>query len=486
MLVGRELINILKDIKSVRGNQNVIIEDVQYDSRKVRKNSLFVAITGFKDDGHKYLNDAIEKGSSAVVVEKEVDVKNNDILYILVENSRKALSTISDYFYKSPSKKMKIVGVTGTNGKTTTTYLVKSILEHSGLSAGVIGTLGIYINGELFPSERTTPESLELHKTFYEMQRRGINFVSMEVSSHSLKLSRVDDVAFEVGVFTNLTQDHLDFHADFEDYYCSKRKLFDLSKKAAINIDDLHGKRLIKEIKIPYVSYAIENNADIKAEDVNISEDGVSYNIIYNGQKIKVNYQVPGKFSVYNSLAAISAALLLGIDLKTSVEAIGKVKGVPGRFEPIKEGQDFSVIVDYAHTPDGLENVLNTIKTFAKGRIITVFGAGGDRDRAKRPKMGKIVSELSDYFIITSDNPRSEDPEKIIEDIEEGVIKTKPYEKIVDRRQAIKKAIEMAEKNDVVLIAGKGHENYQIIKDRVIPFDDREVAREFLKMRGDK
>ncbi|KYO66676.1 UDP-N-acetylmuramoyl-L-alanyl-D-glutamate--2,6-diaminopimelate ligase [Thermovenabulum gondwanense] len=486
MIKGHELIEILKEVKKVSGNINVTIEDIQYDSRKIKKNSLFVAITGFKDDGHKYINDAIINGACAVISEREVEIKQEEILYIVVENSRKALSTVSDYFYESPSKNMKIVGVTGTNGKTTTTYLIKEIFQNAGLNAGVIGTLGIFVNGVLFPSERTTPESLELHKTFYEMRKNGIEYVSMEVSSHSLKLSRVDDISFEVGVFTNLTQDHLDFHPDFEDYYLSKRKLFSLSKKAAINADDFHGNRLMNEIKIPSISYAIENDADVKANNVKISEDGVSYDLIYRGEKININYQVPGKFSVYNSLAAISAALLLGIDLNTSAKAISKVKGVPGRFEPIKEGQNFSVIVDYAHTPDGLENVLNTIKSFAKGRIITVFGAGGDRDKTKRPKMGKIVSELSDYFIITSDNPRTEDPVKIIEDIEAGVDPAKSYEKIVDRREAIKKAIEIAQKDDVILIAGKGHENYQIIKDRIIPFDDREVAREFLKARGEK
>ncbi|MDN5332261.1 MAG: UDP-N-acetylmuramoyl-L-alanyl-D-glutamate--2,6-diaminopimelate ligase [Tepidanaerobacteraceae bacterium] len=473
----------LSEIIEVRGPKDIDIKNIAYDSRKAEKGSLFVAIQGFKLDGHDFIKEALEKGATAVIGEKEVDLPDG-VLYARVKNSRKALSEASSTFFGRPAEKLKIIGVTGTNGKTTTTYLIKAILDEAGFPTGVVGTVGIRIKDRLLPSERTTPESLELNRIFAEMLAEGVRYVSMEVSSHSLKLHRVDDVSFEVGVFTNLTQDHLDFHESFEDYYSSKKKLFYLSRKAVVNADDSSGRRLCEELDIPLLTYAIEAKADVKAEDVTIDSSGVTFNVCFDGERKKIVYRVPGKFSVYNSLAAISACLFLGIDLDTMARALEKVRGVPGRFEPVDEGQNFTVIVDYAHTPDGLENVLNTIKSFVKGKIITVFGAGGDRDRAKRPLMGKVVSEYSDYFIITSDNPRSEDPEAIISDIEKGLNENSKYEKIVDRRTAIKKAIEMASEGDVVLIAGKGHENYQIIKDKVIPFDDREVAREFLKEKG--
>lgn len=482
---ANQLINSLTEILDVKGSDDVEIKSIAYDSRKVETGSLFVAIQGFKLDGHDYISEAVAKGATAVIGEKDVDLPEN-ILYIKVKNSRKALSEASSLFFGKPAEKLKVVGVTGTNGKTTTTYLIKAILDEAGYSTGVVGTIGVRIKDRLLPSERTTPESLELNHIFSEMLKEGVEYVSMEVSSHSLKLHRVDHINFEVGVFTNLTQDHLDFHINFEDYYASKKKLFSLSRKAVINVDDESGRRLCRELNIPVLTYAIEEKADVKAENVTINESGVSFDVCALDKRKKIRYRVPGRFSVYNSLAAISACLILGVDLDTIAEALEKVKGVPGRFEPVDEGQDFTVIVDYAHTPDGLENVLSTIKSFARGRIITVFGAGGDRDRGKRPLMGRVVSEYSDYFIITSDNPRSEDPEAIIDDIEKGVNENSKYERIPDRKEAIKRAIELASEGDVILIAGKGHENYQIIKDKVLPFDDREVAREFLKKKERK
>ncbi|MCG0274728.1 MAG: UDP-N-acetylmuramoyl-L-alanyl-D-glutamate--2,6-diaminopimelate ligase [Thermosediminibacteraceae bacterium] len=482
---ANQLINSLTEILDVKGSDDVEIKSIAYDSRKVETGSLFVAIQGFKLDGHDYISEAVAKGATAVIGEKDVDLPEN-ILYIKVKNSRKALSEASSLFFGKPAEKLKVVGVTGTNGKTTTTYLIKAILDEAGYSTGVVGTIGVRIKDRLLPSERTTPESLELNHIFSEMLKEGVEYVSMEVSSHSLKLHRVDHINFEVGVFTNLTQDHLDFHINFEDYYASKKKLFSLSRKAVINVDDESGRRLCRELNIPVLTYAIEEKADVKAENVTINESGVSFDVCALDKRKKIRYRVPGRFSVYNSLAAISACLILGVDLDTIAEALEKVKGVPGRFEPVDEGQDFTVIVDYAHTPDGLENVLSTIKSFARGRIITVFGAGGDRDRGKRPLMGRVVSEYSDYFIITSDNPRSEDPEAIIDDIEKGVSENSKYERMPDRKEAIKRAIELASEGDVILIAGKGHENYQIIKDKVLPFDDREVAREFLKKKERK
>jgi UDP-N-acetylmuramoyl-L-alanyl-D-glutamate--2,6-diaminopimelate ligase len=477
----KELVSKLSGILSINGSTNADITSIVYDSRKAGKGSLFVAIKGMSADGHEFIPQALEKGAVAVIGERDLKLEN--AVYIRVASSRRALAQSSAWFYGYPARKLKLIGVTGTNGKTTTTYLVKAMLDEAGIKTGVIGTIGNWIGNKLLPAERTTPESLELNQLFSQMLEEGVEYVAMEVSSHSLKLSRVDGIEFEVGIFTNLTQDHLDFHRTFEDYFNSKKKLFDFSRKAVINADDESGQKLIKLLDIPVTSYAIENKADLKAENVKITAGGVSYDLMVGSRRVPVSYRVPGRFSVYNSLAAIAAGLALGLSPDTMTKALEKVEGVPGRFEVVKSGQDFTVIVDYAHTPDGLENVLKTIKNFCTGRIITVFGCGGDRDKKKRPIMGKIASELSDYCIITSDNPRSEDPEAIIGEIEKGITAGN-YEIIPDRKDAIKRAIEIAEKNDVVLIAGKGHENYQILKDKVIHFDDKEVAAEFLRKRG--
>lgn len=476
----KELIENISGVIYVKGPLDKDISCVAYDSRKASKACVFVAIKGFNVDGHDFINHAISKGAVAVIGERDLDLQ--EITYIKVTDSRKALAQCSACYYGYPSRKLRIIGVTGTNGKTTTTYLVKALLEQAGYKTGVIGTIGNLIGDKFLPSERTTPESLELNKIFMEMVKENVKYVAMEVSSHSLKLSRVEGIGFEVGVFTNLTQDHMDFHKTFEDYYESKRKLFDSSKRAVINADDESGRKILNSLNVPAISYGIDNMADLRARNVKVSAQGVCYEADIDGRRFFVSYRVPGIFSVYNSLAAIGTGLSLGISPEILISAMENVKGVPGRFETVNAGQDFTVIVDYSHTPDGLENVLKTIKTFVMGRIITVFGCGGDRDRKKRPMMGEIASKLSDYCIITSDNPRSEDPEAIIEEIERGIINNN-YEKVVDRREAIARAIDMAKKGDVVLIAGKGHEDYQILKDRVIHFNDREVAAEFLTKR---
>lgn len=456
------------------------ISSIAYDSRKVKKDTLFVAIPGFKFDGHDFIPEAIKKGAALIVGEKDLDLA---LPYIQVRDSRRVLGKISAKFYGYPAKKLNVIGITGTNGKTTTSYLLKAILDEVGFNTGIIGTIGNKIKNKFVPSERTTPESLEINQLFYKMLKENVEYVAMEVSSHSLKLNRVDEICFDVGVFTNLSQDHLDFHESLDDYFKSKKKLFSISKKAVINADDTAGQKIIDTINIPTLTYGIKNqDADIRAEDVKISNKKVSYTLRVENKKLPICYHVPGLFSVYNSLAAIATGLMLGISLETLSDVLKKVKGVPGRFEPIERGQDYTVIVDYAHTPDGLQNVLKTIKSFCRGRIITVFGCGGDRDKTKRPIMGKISSKLSDCTIITSDNPRSENPEKIIDDIENGLL-NKNYERIVNRKDAIKKAIKMAQKNDVVLIAGKGHETYQILNDKVIHFDDKELASNFIDYR---
>ncbi|MCR4430052.1 MAG: UDP-N-acetylmuramoyl-L-alanyl-D-glutamate--2,6-diaminopimelate ligase [Tepidanaerobacteraceae bacterium] len=476
-MIIKELIEKISDIICVKGPMDIDISGVAYDSRKVSKGNIFVAIKGFNLDGHSFIPHAISKGAVAVIGELDMDIP--EITYIRVADSRRVLAQICAKYYGYPAQKLGIIGVTGTNGKTTTTYLIKALLERAGYKTGVIGTIGNLIGDKFIHADRTTPESLELNILFREMLREDVKYVAMEVSSHSLKLSRVEGINFEVGVFTNLTQDHLDFHKTFEDYYETKKKLFDLSKKAVVNVDDESGKKILKSVKIPALSYGIENIADIRARNVKVSAEGVFYQADIGGRNFFVSYRVPGRFSVYNSLAAIGTGLLLGITPELLINALESVKGVPGRFETVNMGQDFTVIVDYSHTPDGLENVLRTIKSFASGRIITVFGCGGDRDHTKRPMMGGIASKLSDYCILTSDNPRSEDPEAIIWEIEKGIFNNN-YEKIINRKEAIARAIDMAKKDDVILIAGKGHEDYQVLKDRTIHFDDREVAVEFL------
>ncbi|HHY05196.1 MAG TPA: UDP-N-acetylmuramoyl-L-alanyl-D-glutamate--2,6-diaminopimelate ligase [Thermoanaerobacterales bacterium] len=478
-----DLLQSLPEVKSVNGSTDKEIEMICYDSRKAVDRSIYVAIPGMHFDGHDFIKQAIQNGAVAIVGENDLKMMREDITYIKVENSRRALANISSWFYGFPAKKLDIIGVTGTNGKTTVTYLLKAILDNAGYNTGVVGTIGNIVKDKLLPAQRTTPESLELNQLFHQMLNQKVSYVAMEVSSHSLELHRVHGIEFDVGVFTNLTQDHLDFHETIEDYFEAKKKLFDFSKRAVINADDSHGLKLVDALKIPVTTYGIYGDADLKAENIKISVEGVFYDINIKGEVHNVFYPIPGLFSVYNSLCAICVGSVLNIPIEITINALKKVKGIPGRFEPIKRGQDFSVIIDYAHTPDGLENVLKTIKSFCKGRIITVFGCGGDRDKKKRPLMGKIASNLSDYTIITSDNPRSEDPEEIIAQVENGFDK-KNYEKITDRRQAIKKAIYMANKDDVVLIAGKGHEDYQILMDETIHFDDREVAIEFLGKRG--
>lgn len=477
----QRLIDILPEVICVSGSQDVNIKSVVGDSRKVTKGSLYVAIPGMDVDGHDYISEACRNGAIAIIGEKDIDL--GDKTYIRVKNSRKALAISSAWIYQFPAEKLKIIGVTGTNGKTTLTYLIKAILDNVGASTGVIGTIGNIINSTVLPADYTTPEAPELHGLFSKMVDSKAKYAAMEVSSHSLKLHRVYGVIFELGIFTNITQDHLDFHKTFDDYFQSKKRLFEQSKKAIINTDDINGRRLLSLIKIPAISYGINSQADVKASNIRLTREGVFYELFYKDKNYPVYYDVPGLFSVYNSLAAIAVGIVLELPLDTVIKTLAKVKGVPGRFEPIKKGQDFTVIVDYSHTPDSLENAIRTARGFCDGKIYTVFGCGGDRDRKKRPQMGRIASELSDLAIITSDNPRSEDPEAIIEDIVRG-IQGNNYIKIVDRRQAIREAIEKARKGDVVLIAGKGHEDYQILKDKTIPFDDRKVAEEFLSNGG--
>lgn len=464
------------------GNDNIDVTSIEYDSRKVKNGSVFVCITGFKTDGHKYIDSAVKNGAVAVVVEKDATVPEG-ITCIKADNTRHTLASMSAQFYNNPSEKMRLIGVTGTNGKTTTTYLIKSILEAQGRKTGIIGTIQNCIGDKVLHADRTTPESLELQELFDEMYKEGVNDVIMEVSSHSLDLHRVDCCDFDLGMFTNLTEDHLDYHITMENYRDAKAILFGMCKNSVINIDDPYGEYMVSKATGNILTTGIENpKANMNAVNLVMKPNGVEFDVEYKNEKHHIIYSVPGKFSVYNALAAIAAGVVLNVPMETIIKGIKDVKGVKGRFEPVKTYNDITAIVDYSHTPDSLENMLNTAKEFVKGRIITVFGCGGDRDKLKRPIMGEIAGRLSDFCIITSDNPRSEDPQTILDEIEPGTAKTGcEYVKICDRKEAIFYAVKMAKPHDFIAVAGKGHEDYQIFADRTIHFDDAEVLLEAFK-----
>ena len=477
-----KLNNIIKDLEEeyIKGKENLKIDNISYDSRRIGSNGLFIAIEGFKTDGHKFIEESINNGAKAILIEKKLDYYRSDITYIKVKDSRKAMASVAANFYGNPQKELKLIGVTGTNGKTTTTYLIKSILQTAGFKTGLIGTIGNYIDEKELPSTRTTPNSLELSKLFRKMLDDGIEYVVMEVSSHALDLKRVYNLEFDVGVFTNISQDHLDYHKTLSEYIKVKSKLFQQVKStgySVINIDDKAAEKITKKCNSKIISYSLKNNSDYQAKEINLNAQGVSFSINNNDGKINLN--ITGKFNVYNALAAISVAFAFDINFEIVKKGLEGIDGIPGRFELVKNEQDFTLIVDYAHTADGMKNVLNTIEDLPKNRIIIVFGCGGDRDKEKRPVMGKVAANYGDYFIITTDNPRSEDPEAIIEDIKKGITNiNKGYKVVIDRKDAIYEAINMAEKEDVIVIFGKGHETYQVFKDKTIHFDDREIARE--------
>jgi len=473
---------LLKGIDYIRieGVQDIGIEDLYYDSREVTPNSLFFCIKGLTVDGHDFAPQAVAKGAKVLVLERDVDV-DGDITKVFVPNSKTAMAYMAKNFYRNPTKDINFIGVTGTNGKTTVTYLVKSILEKAGQKVGLIGTISNMIGDRKMPSKFTTPESLELQKLLREMADENVDSVVMEVSSHSLALGRVEGCEYDIGVFTNLSQDHLDFHANMEEYRDAKAKLFTQSKLAIINEDDKNGRWIKKRVPTKVFTYGIYKDADIYARELEITDRGVAFHLHTPSGSIPINLAIPGIFSIYNGLAAASICYNLGISLEIIAQGLQEVKGVDGRFELLDTGTDYSVILDYAHTPDGLENILTTAKEFAKGRIITLFGCGGDRDHGKRPIMGEIAGKYSDLCIITSDNPRSEDPMDIIKDIVPGIEKTGcDYTIIENRREAIEYALAQAEKDDIVILAGKGHETYQILKDKTIPFDEKKIVAEIL------
>lgn len=474
------------DYEVVKGNIDKKINLVNYDSRKVNLNDVFVCVKGYQTDGHKFAKSAIDNGATVIVCEDDIDDNNKDVTIIKVKDSRKALAQIACNFYDNPSKKMKMIGVTGTNGKTTTAFMIKTILEAEGKKVGLIGTIANYIGKEKIETERTTPESLELQELFNDMVNKECEYCVMEVSSHSLALDRVYGVEFETGIFTNLTRDHLDFHKTFENYYEAKYKLFQRSAISVINVDDKYGMRVVEDLKkennLNFVTYSIKGDSNLKAYDENYESDHISFELNLD-KKEKFIVGLPGEFNIYNALGAIAATYKLGISIESIKKGIEEVV-VVGRCERVgrKFNLPYTIILDYAHTPDGLDNILKTARGFTKNRLISVFGCGGDRDKVKRPQMGKIGSDLSDIAIVTSDNPRTENPSEIIKDIVVGIDKDN-YEVIENRKDAIKKAIDIAQAGDVIVIAGKGHETYQILNTGKIHFDEREVVDEILNSR---
>lgn len=482
-----KLREVVKDIDYilVNGNLDVEINSISYDSRRVAENALFVCIKGNCTDGHNFIKESIKRGAIAVVVEEEIELKNKDIVVIHVKNARKALAYISNSFYKSPSKEVELVGVTGTNGKTTVIHYIRDILEGYGKRTGIIGTLGYELDGcdiNIEKNNPTTPEALELQAVLREFINNEAKNVVMEVTSSALSKNRVDYCDFNVGVFTNLSQDHLEEHGTMEAYKNEKMKLFHKCKIGVINLDDKISQEIIEKARCEILTYGISTKSDIRATQVRYSRNSVSFNVNFKNIIRKIEVNSPGKFTVYNVLATIGACYALGIDIEEILNLIVNIKKVSGRIESVKNSLNKNIIVDYAHTPDALEKLLVMAKDITKGKIIVVFGCGGDRDRTKRPLMGMVVGEFADYTIITSDNPRTEDPNKIINDIEEGMkFINAPYQKIIDRRKAIERALEILEEDDLLIIAGKGHEDYQIIGDTKIHFDDREIVKEILE-----
>ncbi len=483
--------SILSGIEGLKakGTLDMEIMGVAHDSRKVKEGYVFIAVKGYDVDGHNYIHQAIENGAKAIVVEDISSIKQSGlpegITLVVAPNTREALAKIACNFYGNPSKKFNLIGITGTKGKTTTTFMIKSILEKGGQKVGLIGTVANYIGDKnLGESSRTTPESLELQELFAEMVKEKVDTVVMEVSSQSLKLHRVDGCDFNIGVFTNFSEDHISEkeHPDMQDYFNSKLKLFDMCKKGFINVDDYQVakvKKLVKNCDIK--TYGIDNSADLLAKDITVTNASVDFKVKIGQRNERVKTGIPGRFSVYNSLAAISVASVFGIDAEKIKEALLEVR-VPGRSELVDNKKELTIMIDYAHSPESLQNILSAVKSYTRGRVISVFGCGGDRDPGKRPQMGEISGNIADFTIITSDNPRTEDPTEIVKEIEVGTKKTKgKYIAIVDRIEAIKYAINMANKNDIIVLAGKGHETYQEINGKKYPFDEREIIKKLIK-----
>ncbi len=484
----KEILVGLEGLKA-KGNLDLEINGVEKNSKEVKEGYLFVAIKGFSVDGHEFIESAIENGATAILVEEGCDLKAHkipeEITIVMAKDTREALAICSSNFYGNPSNKFKLIGVTGTKGKTTTTFMIKEILEKAEKKVGLIGTIATYINGKkLKDSDRTTPESLELQQIFAQMVKEGVEVVVMEVSSQSLKLHRVDGCNFDIVLFTNFSEDHIspNEHPDMQDYFNSKLKLFKMCKNGIVNVDDLHGAKipgLFPENNI--TTYGIDNFANVLAKDITITNSYVDFKVKITDRNERVKTGIPGRFSVYNSLAAICVAQKFGVSPEIIKEALEIVR-VPGRSELVDNKLEIPIMIDYAHSPESLQSILQAVKSYTRGKVISVFGCGGDRDTSKRAIMGEISGRIADYTFITSDNPRTEEPQKIVDQIEEGMKKTKGrYTVIVDRTEAIKQAIKMATKRDIVVLAGKGHEPYQEINGVKHPFDERVIVKELVE-----
>jgi UDP-N-acetylmuramoyl-L-alanyl-D-glutamate--2,6-diaminopimelate ligase len=460
----------------------VEISGLAYSSASVSEGALFFCVPGFTADGHDFAPDAVKRGAAALVCERPLGL---DVPEVRVDSVRAAMGPVASRFYGDPSHDLKVVGITGTNGKTTTAFLVREVLEAAGIQTGLLGTVKRVVGGAEEPVERTTPEAIDLQADFARMLSEGDRACAMEVSSHALELGRAAGIQFACKVFTNLTQDHLDFHSDMEAYYLAKRRLFDEPGPAVVNLDDPYGRRLAGELEDAITCGVEAETADYRARDVSFDVAGAAFEVDTPDGTLALTTRLPGLFNVQNVLGALAAARTLGVEPDVAVQGLAAAGRVPGRFEPVEEGQDFGLLVDYAHTPDSLENVLRAARGISRGRLHVVFGAGGDRDRGKRQLMGEVAARLADRVIVTSDNPRSEDPESIVDQVMEGTTDGPDVEREPDRRRAITRAIDTAEPGDVVVLAGKGHEQGQEFEGgRKEPFDDITVAREALRGRA--
>ncbi len=472
-------------VLELHADEALDITGVQYDSRQVSPGDLFVAISGFQTDGHKYIPKAMENGAACVVCEKKPET---DISYVLVPDARAALAALGANWFGHPADDLCVIGITGTNGKTTSTYLLKHVLEKTlGAKVGLIGTIQNMIGDEILHTERTTPESFELQKLFADMRDAGCTHVIMEVSSHALVLHRADQIRFGAAVFTNLTEDHLDFHKTMDAYCDAKAMLFRRCETGAVNVDDAYAKRIMEQADCRLLTYSAQGKpAALKAEHIGLFSDRVEFDAVYQNERVPVTLGIPGIFSVYNALSVIAAALALDIPLAAIADALRTAQSVKGRVEVVPTPEKgYTVLIDYSHTPDSLENILKAVRGFCAGRIIAVFGCGGDRDPYKRPVMGRIAAELSDLAIVTSDNPRTEDPYKILRQILAGMQDTEtPYEVIESRVSAIGRAMELAQKDDVIVLCGKGHETYQEIGHEKHHLDEREVVASYLEAKA--
>ncbi len=475
-----KLSKLLKNVNTINCNVELDteIKNIVFDSRKVETGSMFVAMRGTEFDGHNYVEAALQNGAACCITERYMGKGT-----VTVENSRAALAIIAANFYDNPADSLKFIGVTGTNGKTTSTYLIKQVLEDLGYKVGLIGTINNMIGDKILETNYTTPEPTELHKCFSMMKAEGVDYVIMEVSSQALDQHRVDGIHFENAVFTNLTQDHLDYHKTMESYLEAKLKLFEMCDTAILNYDEDASEVIASRTDARKLYYSRDSyKASIFARNIMYRNTGVEFEVFAGGKIAKIRVGIPGKFTVYNILGVVALCEAMGIDLDCTARSLAKVKGVKGRAEIVPTDKDFTIVIDYAHSPDALMNIILAIREGAPGRVVTVFGCGGDRDKTKRPIMGKIATDMSDFAIITSDNPRTEDPREIINDIMTGVkISKTRYAIIENRREAIEYAISHAAKNDTIILAGKGHETYQILKEGKIHFDEREIIKEALE-----